>query len=29
MTKNMFSKECACPDDNLKSISAIHMKVGK
>ena len=26
MTKNMV---CACPDDNLKSISPIRMKFGK
>ena len=29
MTKNMFLKGCACPDDNLKSASPIHMKFGK
>ena len=28
MTKNMFSKGCACLDDNLESASPIHMKFG-
>ena len=29
MTKNVFFNGEACPDDNLKGILSIHLKLGK
>ena len=29
MTKNVFFQWGACPDDNLKGILSIHLKLGK